>query len=89
MGELGGEILTPGSDTTLGGGALQWPLPVAGMITSPQGYRTDPITGETSYHMSACRLGTAKSGVPMNTIRIIPRHHPALPPGRYTPQPSR
>ena len=43
MGELGGEILTPGSDTTLGGGALQWPLPVAGTITSPQGYRTDPI----------------------------------------------
>ena len=42
MGELGGEILTPGSDTTLGGGALQWPLPVAGTITSPQGYRTDP-----------------------------------------------
>lgn len=50
MGELGGEILTLGSDTTLGGGALQWPLPVAGTITSPQGYRTDPITGETSYH---------------------------------------
>ena len=50
MGELGGEILTPGSDTTLAGGALQWPLPVAGTITSPQGYRTDPITGEVSYH---------------------------------------
>lgn len=50
MGELGGEILTPGSDTTLSGGALQWPLPVAGTITSPQGYRTDPITGEVSYH---------------------------------------
>ena len=50
MGELCGEILTPGSDTSLGGGALQWPLPVAGTITSPQGYRTDPITGEVSYH---------------------------------------
>ena len=50
MGELGGEILAPGSDTTLADGALQWPLPVAGTITSPQGYRTDPITGETSYH---------------------------------------
>lgn len=50
MGELGGEILSPGSDTTLADGALQWPLPVAGTITSPQGYRTDPITGETSYH---------------------------------------
>lgn len=50
MGELGGEILSPGSDTTLADGALQWPLPVAGTVTSPQGYRTDPITGETSYH---------------------------------------
>lgn len=50
MGELGGEVLTPGSDSTLADGALQWPLPVAGTITSPQGYRTDPITGETSYH---------------------------------------
>lgn len=49
-GELSGEVLTPGSDTTLADGALQWPLPVAGTITSPQGYRTDPITGETSYH---------------------------------------
>ena len=50
MGELGGEVLAPGSDTTLADGALQWPLPVAGTITSPQGYRTDPISGETSYH---------------------------------------
>ena len=50
MGELGGEVLAPGSDTTLADGALQWPLPVAGTITSPQGYRTDPITGEASYH---------------------------------------
>ncbi|MGN0652145.1 MAG: M23 family metallopeptidase [Gemmiger sp.] len=45
-----GEIMTPGSDASLADGALQWPLPVAGTITSPQGYRTDPITGETSYH---------------------------------------
>ncbi len=30
--------------------------------------------------MSACRLGTAKSGVPMNTIRIIRPHRPAYPP---------
>lgn len=50
MCELGGEVLTPGSDTTLADGALQWPLPAAGTITSPQGYRTDPITGEISYH---------------------------------------
>ena len=46
----GGEIMEPGSNTMLANGTLQWPLPVAGTITSPQGYRTDPITGETSYH---------------------------------------
>ena len=45
-----GELMTPGMDTVFADGALQWPLPVAGTITSPQGYRTDPITGEISYH---------------------------------------
>ncbi len=45
-----GEIMDPGMDTVFADGALQWPLPVAGTITSPQGYRTDPITGEISYH---------------------------------------
>lgn len=45
-----GELMAPGMDTVFADGALQWPLPVAGTITSPQGYRTDPITGETSYH---------------------------------------
>lgn len=50
MGELGGEILAPGSDASLADGRLQWPLPVTGTVTSPQGYRTDPITGEISYH---------------------------------------
>ncbi|MDY5326128.1 MAG: peptidoglycan DD-metalloendopeptidase family protein, partial [Gemmiger sp.] len=47
-GSLDGEILTPGG--SFDGGSLQWPLPVAGSITSPFGYRTDPITGEISYH---------------------------------------
>ena len=47
-GSLDGEILTPGG--SFDGGSLQWPLPVAGSITSPFGYRTDPITGEVSYH---------------------------------------
>lgn len=47
-GSLDGEILTPGG--SLDGGSLQWPLPVAGSITSPFGYRTDPLTGEVSYH---------------------------------------
>ena len=45
-----GELMTPGMDTVFADGALQWPLPVAGTITSPQGYRTDPFTGEVSYH---------------------------------------
>lgn len=47
-GRFDGEILTPGG--SFGGGRLQWPLPVAGSITSPQGYRIDPITGQISYH---------------------------------------
>ena len=47
-GSLDGEILTPGG--SFDGGSLQWPLPVAGSITSSFGYRTDPITGEVSYH---------------------------------------
>ena len=45
-----GELMAPGTDTVFADGALQWPLPVAGTITSPQGYRTDPFTGEVSYH---------------------------------------
>lgn len=44
-----GDIMTPGF-TGSGDGALQWPLPIAGSITSPFGYRTDPISGESSYH---------------------------------------
>ena len=44
-----GDIMTPGF-TGSGDGTLQWPLPVAGNITSPFGYRTDPISGESSYH---------------------------------------
>lgn len=44
-----GEILSP-ADGWLPTGPLQWPLPINGSITSPFGYRTDPITGETSYH---------------------------------------
>lgn len=31
-------------------GTLQWPLPVAGTITSQFGHRVDPITGEVSSH---------------------------------------
>lgn len=42
-------ILTPDTTRTPTG-SLQWPLPIPGSITSPFGYRTDPLTGETSYH---------------------------------------
>ena len=48
--QSGEDIMAPGMDTDFADGALQWPLPVEGTITSPQGYRTDPITGEISYH---------------------------------------
>lgn len=43
------EILAPDTTRTPTG-SLQWPLPIPGSITSPFGYRTDPLTGETSYH---------------------------------------
>ena len=45
----GGEILSPagGRQPT---GSLQWPLTITGTITSRFGYRSDPITGGTSYH---------------------------------------
>ena len=47
--EGGGEIMVPDGGLPLDYG-LQWPLPMAGSITSPFGYRTDPLTGEVSYH---------------------------------------
>ena len=45
----GGEVLSPsgGWQPT---GNLQWPLTITGTITSQFGYRTDPISGETSCH---------------------------------------
>lgn len=44
-----GEIISP--DTVWEGmGIFQWPLPQEYPITSPFGWRTDPLTGETSYH---------------------------------------
>lgn len=44
-----GEVLSPAGDWQPTG-ALQWPLMITGTITSQFGYRTDPITGKTSYH---------------------------------------
>ena len=56
----GGEVMSPDSTRTPTG-TLQWPLPVAGTITSQFGYRVDPITGEVSSHTGtdiACAEGT-------------------------------
>ena len=56
----GGEFMSPDSTRTQTG-TLQWPLPVAGTITSQFGHRVDPITGEVSSHTGtdiACAEGT-------------------------------
>ena len=56
----GGELMNPDSIRTPIG-TLQWPLPVAGTITSQFGHRVDPITGEVSSHTGtdiACAEGT-------------------------------
>ena len=55
-----GELMNPDSTRTPTG-TLQWPLPVAGAITSQFGHRVDPITGEVSSHTGtdiACAEGT-------------------------------
>ena len=56
----GGELMNPDSTRTPTG-TLQWPLPVAGTITSQFGHRVDPITGEVRSHTGtdiACAEGT-------------------------------
>ena len=56
----GGEVMSPDGTRTPTGN-LQWPLPVAGTITSQFGHRVDPITGEVSSHTGtdiACAEGT-------------------------------
>ena len=61
----GGELMNPDSTRTPTG-TLQWPLPVAGAITSQFGHRVDPITGEVSSHTGtdiACAEGDRKSVV--------------------------
>ena len=55
-----GEVMAP-DGTRVPTGTLQWPLPVAGTITSQFGHRVDPITGEVSSHTGtdiACAEGT-------------------------------
>ena len=56
----GGKLMNPDSTRTPTD-TLQWPLPVAGTITSQFGHRVDPITGEVSSHTGtdiACAEGT-------------------------------
>ena len=55
----GGELMSPNSTRTPTG-TLQWPLPVAGTITSQFGHRIAPTTGEISSHTGtgiACAEG--------------------------------
>ena len=44
--KLNQQIVIPSYD----GGRFMWPLPGNYRITSPYGYRTDPINGQTAYH---------------------------------------
>ena len=54
-------------------GNLQWPLPVAGAITSQFGHRVDPITGEVSSHTGtdiACAEGTPILAAADGTVTV-------------------
>ena len=68
----GGELMSPDSTRTPTG-ALQWPLPVAGTITSQFGHRVDPITGEVSSHTGtdiACAEGTPILAAADGTVTV-------------------
>lgn len=68
----GGELMNPDSTRTPTGN-LQWPLPVAGTITSQFGYRVDPITGEVSSHTGtdiACAEGTPILAAADGTVTV-------------------
>ena len=68
----GGEVMSPYSTRTPTG-TLQWPLPVAGTITSQFGYRVDPITGEVSSHTGtdiACAEGTPILAAADGTVTV-------------------
>ena len=67
-----GEILSP-DNTRTPTGTLQWPLPVAGTITSQFGHRVDPITGEVSSHTGtdiACAEGTPILAAADGTVTV-------------------
>ena len=68
----GGELMNPDS-TRAPTGTLQWPLPVAGTITSQFGYRVDPITDEVSSHTGtdiACAEGTPILAAADGTVTV-------------------
>ncbi len=68
----GGEVMSP-DGTRIPTGTLQWPLPVAGTITSQFGHRVDPITGEVSSHTGtdiACAEGTPILAAADGTVTV-------------------
>ena len=68
----GGELMNPDSTRTPTG-TLQWPLPVAGTITSQFGHRVNPITGEVSSHTGtdiACAEGTPILAAADGTVTV-------------------
>ena len=67
-----GEVMSPDGTRTPTGN-LQWPLPVAGTITSQFGHRVDPITGEVSSHTGtdiACAEGTPILAAADGTVTV-------------------
>ena len=67
-----GELMNPDSTRTPTG-TLQWPLPVAGTITSQFGHRIDPLTGEVSSHTGtdiACAEGTPILAAADGTVTV-------------------
>ena len=68
----GGKVMSP-DGTRAPTGTLQWPLPVAGTITSQFGHRVDPITGEVSSHTGtdiACAEGTPILAAANGTVTV-------------------
>lgn len=43
-------INNAGGGSTVSGNGLMWPVPCSTRVTSRFGYRTDPFTGQTTYH---------------------------------------
>ena len=68
----GGGVMSP-DGTRAPTGTLQWPLPVAGTITSQFGHRVDPITGAVSSHTGtdiACAEGTPILAAADGTVTV-------------------